>query len=103
MKDKTDETKPPVRRFRARNMIVMPQGLITGPGATNMRLDPDQIVELTPDAIQRHERFVSGRVRAGDLEELVERTITEPVDATSPNTATASKRATRDGDKESGR
>lgn len=90
----TDTTKRPVRRFRARNALVLPTSIGTGPGATNMRLDPDQVVELDADAVKLHERFINGRVRAGDLEELEEHVTLEPT-ASSPAT-------TRRGSKDDG-
>lgn len=100
------------RRFRAREgrTVTLPQGLYAGPGQTNMRLDPGAIVTLEDDAIQRHERYVNGRVRAGDLEEVEEHVTStvEPVAIPRPDPskkmnldihAPPEKLARKDGDK----
>lgn len=87
MTDKNTDEEPQGRRFRARNVLVLPQGLYTGPGATNMRLEPDQIVTLTDEAIARHGRFLNNRLRAGDLEEVVvEETVKPAARTTYPTT-----------------
>jgi hypothetical protein len=60
------------RHFRAREgrTITLPQGLAAGPGATNMRLTPGEVVTVDDDAATRHSRFINGRLIAGDLEEM---------------------------------
>lgn len=60
------------RHFRAREgrTVTLPQNLVSGPGATNMRLSPGEVVTLEDDACTRHQRYVNGRLLAGDLEEL---------------------------------
>lgn len=60
------------RHFRARpgRTVTLPQNLVSGPGATNMRLNPGEVFTIEDDAFTRHQRFVNGRVIAGDLEEL---------------------------------
>lgn len=57
------------RRFRVPDgrHVVLPQELLSGPGATNMRLEPGAIVDLDEARCQRHQRYIAGRVRAGDL------------------------------------
>jgi hypothetical protein len=65
-------SKPTTRRFQvpAGRVVVLPVGLLPGPNATNTRLEPGAVVELDLDRIARHDRYVNGRVRAGDLVEL---------------------------------
>lgn len=58
------------RHFRSPQYLTLPQGLLAGPGATNMRLLPGSIVTLDDAACSRNERFINGRLRAGDLVEL---------------------------------
>ncbi len=59
------------RRFKAAEgrHVTMPQGLATGPGATTMRLEPGDSVDLDGDRCQAFQRFIAGRLRAGDLTE----------------------------------
>lgn len=58
------------RHFRALRSISLPRDLKAGPGATNMRLDPGQVVTCEDDACMRQQRFINGRLREKDLEEL---------------------------------
>lgn len=61
------------RHFRVPDgrTVTLPQGLQAGPGATNMRLDPGAVVTLDDAACNgEHSRFIAGRLRAGDLEEI---------------------------------
>lgn len=81
------------RYFRALNHLTLPQGLIAGPGATNMRLDPGAIVTCDADACVRQQRFVNGRITAGDLEELDEKTAQAALtEAPAPTTVPSAKR-----------
>lgn len=63
-----------MRRFRAGEgrVLTLPQGLKAGPGATNMRLAGDQIVDLDWDdpVVRSHQRFVAIALGNGDLVEL---------------------------------
>lgn len=61
-----------IRRFRVPEgrAVVLPVGLQPGPGVTNMRHDAEKVFELDADRCAKHERFLNGRVRAGDLVEL---------------------------------
>lgn len=60
------------KKFRALpgRTIVLPQGLQAGPGATNMRLEPGQIVILEDASLVSHSRWIAGRLHMGDLEEV---------------------------------
>ncbi len=58
------------RFFRAIRTVTLPQDLQAGAGATNMRLNPGTVVTLEDEACQRQQRFVNGRMNAGDWEEL---------------------------------
>lgn len=60
------------KKYRAKpeRTIVLPQGLYAGPGATNMRLQPGQVVTLEDAALVSHSRWINGRVTMGDLEEV---------------------------------
>lgn len=51
-------------------IVVLPQGVQAGPGATNMRLPSGSIVTLEDDTFNKNQRYLNGRVRAGDLVEL---------------------------------
>ena len=62
--------------------LALPQNLIAGPGATNMRMRPGDVITLDDAACVREQRFVNGRLRAGDWEELAEL----PADAAAPGT-----------------
>lgn len=79
------------RRFRAceGRTVMLPQGLYAGPGQTNMRLDPGAVITLEDDNLIRHERYINGRVRAGDLEEVEEHVVStvEPVAVRPPDSS----------------
>ena len=61
--------------------VTLPQALMAGAGATNMRLPPGAVVTLEDDAkCITHSRFINGRARAGDWREI------DPKDA--PKTST---------------
>jgi hypothetical protein len=62
----------PTRRFQvpAGRVVTLPVGLLPGPNATNVRLEPGAVVELELERIAGHDRYVNGRLRAGDLVEL---------------------------------
>lgn len=59
-----------MRYFRSPQFLTLPQGVQAGPGATNLRLEPGSILELDEVTCTRNERFINGRLRAGDLVEL---------------------------------
>lgn len=50
--------------------LVMPQGVQIGPGASSMRYKAGGILVLEDAEVLTNQRFLSGRVRAGDLVEL---------------------------------
>lgn len=62
--------------------LALPQNLIAGPGRTNMRMKPGDVITLDDASCVREQRFVNGRLRAGDWEELDE----APADAPAPDT-----------------
>lgn len=60
------------RTFRAceGRTVTLPASVKAGPGATTMRLDPGCVVTLTDGECVQNARFIAGRLRAGDLEEI---------------------------------
>jgi hypothetical protein len=58
------------RTFRAQNYLTLPQGVLPGPGATNMRLEPGAVFTVEDDVATRQSRFLNNRVRMGDLVEI---------------------------------
>lgn len=50
--------------------VTLPQGLKSGPGATNMRLPAGAVVTLDDEKLVAYSRFVNGRTRAGDWSEI---------------------------------
>ncbi len=48
-------------------VVIPPQGLVAGPGATHLRFEAGETLELPTEKV---DRFVRGRVRAGDLVEV---------------------------------
>jgi hypothetical protein len=68
------------RTFRALNHLTLPQGVLAGPGATNMRLDPGSVFTAEDGPAIAHSRFLNNRVRMGDLVELD----AKPADAPAP-------------------
>lgn len=48
-------------------VVIPPRGVVAGPGATNLRYEAGETLEL-PD--EKVDRFIRGRVRAGDLVEV---------------------------------
>lgn len=47
--------------------VIPPRGVVAGPGATNLRYDAGETIELPADKV---DRYIRGRVRAGDLVEV---------------------------------
>lgn len=80
-----------MRRFRVPEgrVIVLPQGLLAGPGATNLRLDPGKTVDLEDDRCQQFGRYINGRLRAGDLVEDASAPDPDHASAAPPPAATA--------------
>jgi hypothetical protein len=58
------------RTFRAINHLTLPQGVLPGPGATNMALKPGDVFTADDAAATRCSRFLNNRVTVGDLVEL---------------------------------
>lgn len=53
--------------------LVLPQGVQAGPGATNMRFTGGAVLGPLDDATcTANQRYLNGRLRAGDLEEITE-------------------------------
>jgi hypothetical protein len=50
--------------------LVLPQGVQAGPGATNMRFRSGAILVLEDEQLVANQRYINGRLRAGDLAEL---------------------------------
>lgn len=67
-----------IRRFKSVNHLTLPSGLTPIDGQPNMRFEPGQTFDVSADKCQTMQRFVLGRLRAGDLEELE---YSEPVPA----------------------
>lgn len=60
-----------MRRFRVPEgrVAVLPVDLLAAPGGANLRVEPGKAVDLDDERCQRFQRYLSGRVRAGDLVE----------------------------------
>ncbi len=58
------------RRFKLNAHLTFPLELLPAPGARHHRAEPGHIVELDAERCKAHDRFIRGRVRAGDLVEL---------------------------------
>ncbi len=50
--------------------LTLPIELASAPGVNHMRLKPGEVIELDEDRCNTFQRFIAGRVRAGDLVEL---------------------------------
>jgi len=70
------------RRFKLHTHLTLPLELLAGPGAAHTRCNPGEVVELDAERCRIHDRFLRGRMRAGDLSELAN----EPA-ASSPTVA----------------
>ena len=58
------------RRFKLHTHLTLPLELLAGPGAAHTRCNPGDIVKFDAERCRIHDRFLRGRVRAGDLSEL---------------------------------
>jgi hypothetical protein len=58
------------RRFRINTHLTMPLELLSGPGATYARHCPGDEVDIDVERCLNHDRFIRGRVLAGDMTEL---------------------------------
>jgi hypothetical protein len=54
-------------KVAAGRVVIPPRGLLTGPGATHLRFGEGDVLELEAGKV---DRFIRGRVRAGDLVEV---------------------------------
>lgn len=79
-------SKPRYFQVAAGRVVIPPRGLIAGPGATNMRFQGGETLELPAAKV---DRFIRNRVAAGDLVELRE----PPAASSSPPPATTSFKA----------
>lgn len=73
-----------IRRFKLNTHLTFPIQLMAGPGASYHRAQPGHTVEISSARCAAHERFLRGRIRAGDMVELE----AEPVTAVAPTTNT---------------
>lgn len=58
------------RSFRLNTHLIIPIDLLAGPGAAHSRHEPGDVVELDVERCRVHDRFLRGRIRAGDLTEI---------------------------------
>ena len=58
------------RRFKLNTHLTLPLELHAAPGATHHRGEPESIVEIDEERCRMHDRFIRGRLRAGDMTEL---------------------------------
>ena len=58
------------RRFTAKTHLTVPMGLLAGPGATHLMLEPGTEIEVEDAAATLHGRFLNNRVKLGDLVEI---------------------------------
>lgn len=65
-------TTHPPRRFRVQpgRHVVLPVNIKAGPGATNMRYEPDSEFELEHERCRRGQRYLANRIAMGDLVEI---------------------------------
>jgi hypothetical protein len=77
-----------IRKFKipAGRALALPHGLQTAPGAMTMRVNAHDIFELDSERCQQFQRFIAGRLRAGDLIELDANTPAELAPATAEAT-----------------
>lgn len=57
------------RRFKLINPLTLPLELHAAPGATHRRVDAGEEVEIDAERCQQFDRFIRGRIRAGDMVE----------------------------------
>lgn len=67
-----------MRRFKLINHLTLPLGLQAAPGGVHRRAVPGDVVEIDDDRCREHDRFLRGRVRAGDLVEIDVASAAEP-------------------------
>lgn len=60
------------RRFKLNTHLTLPLDLLAGPGGLHARYEPGDVIELDPERCRVHDRFIRGRIRAGDMTELNE-------------------------------
>jgi hypothetical protein len=58
------------RRFKLNTHLTMPLELLAAPGANYHRGEPGGIVEIDAERCKAYDRFIRGRIRAGDITEL---------------------------------
>lgn len=59
-----------IRRFKLNTHLTMPLGLLAAPGAEYHRGEPGSVVEIDAARCDDFDRFIRGRIRAGDLTEI---------------------------------
>ncbi len=69
------------RRFKLNTHLTMPLDLHPAPGARHHRAEPSHIIELDVERCKSHDRFIRGRIRAGDLTELDPEPVRQPAPA----------------------
>lgn len=77
------------RRFRLNTHLTMPLGLLAAPGAEYLCLRPGTVVEIDAERCRIHDRFLRGRVRAGDMTELEDAPANSSVAARTPTSSPA--------------
>ena len=58
------------RTFRAATHLTLPRSLKAGPGATDIKLAPGDVVEIDSERCIAEARFIAKRLRFGDLVEV---------------------------------
>jgi hypothetical protein len=59
-----------IRSFKLNTHLTMPLELLAAPGAEYHRGEPGSIVEIDAERCKAFDRFIRGRLRAGDLTEI---------------------------------
>lgn len=59
-----------IRRFKLNTHLTMPLELLAAPVAEYHRGEPVSIVEIDAERCKAFDRFIRGRIRAGDMVEL---------------------------------
>jgi len=85
------------RRFRLNTHLTMPLELFSGPGTTYAMHEPGDVVALDGERCRVHDRFLRGRIRAGDLTELEDAPSPIPTFAAPPVTTITTAPAASEG------
>jgi hypothetical protein len=66
------------RRFKLTTHLTFPLELYAAPGAAYHLAEPGDVIELCAERCLGFDRFLRGRIRAGDLVELEDQPVTSP-------------------------